>query len=124
MEPHILVADDDPDNRELVQFLLQSVGFDVRVTCNAAEVLYLASHERFDALVLDNWMPDITGLELCRQIRRFDQLTPILFCSGAVTEADIEAAKLAGAQGYIGKPFDPDDLINAIREAVASARQL
>jgi len=83
----------------------------VSLTGNPAEVLYLASNERFDAVVLDNWMPDITGLELCQRIRGFDQSTRILFCSGAVTETDMEAPLQAGAQGYIGKPFDPDDLI-------------
>jgi CheY-like chemotaxis protein len=118
MEPHILVADDDPDSRELVQFLLRSAGFRVSVTGNSAEALYQASRERFDALLLDNWMPDMTGLELCRRIRVFDQLTPILFCSGAVTEADIHAASLAGAQGYIAKPFDPDALIKTLRSTI------
>ena len=118
MQPHILVADDDPDTRDLVQFFLQSAGFRVSVTGNPAEVLYLASKERFDAVVLDNWMPDITGIELCRRIRVFDQLTPVLFCSGAVTQADIEAATLVGAQGYIAKPFDPDDLIKTLRNTI------
>lgn len=118
MQPHILVAEDDPDTRDLVQFFLQGAGFRVSVTGNPAEVLCLAEKERFDALLLDNWMPDITGVELCRRIRAFDQLTPILFCSGAVTEADIKAATLAGAQGYISKPFDPDDLVKALRTAL------
>ena len=63
-------------------------------------------------------MPGITGLELCRRIRSFDQTMPILFCSGAVTEADKKAALSAGAQGYIGKPFDPEDLIATLRAAL------
>lgn len=118
MEPHILVADDDRDSRELLQFFLQSAGFRVSITGNPAEVLYLTARERFDALLLDNWMPDITGLDLCRHIRTFDQLTPILFCSGAVTPSDIEAATVAGAQGYIGKPIDLDHLIDTLRSTI------
>jgi len=60
-------------------------------------------------------MQEATGIELCRQIRTFDQTTPILICSGAVTQADREAGALAGAQGYIGKPFKSAELIGALR---------
>jgi DNA-binding response OmpR family regulator len=118
MEPHILFAEDDPDTRELVQLILCRAGFRVSVTGNPVHVLQLAATERFDALLLDNWMPELTDIELCRQIRTFDPSTPILFCSGAVTEADKHAAVLVGAQGYVGKPFDPDDLIRTLRSAL------
>jgi CheY-like chemotaxis protein len=118
MQPHVLVADDDSDSRDLVQFLLQAAGFRVSVSGNPAEVLCLAERQCFDAVLLDNWMPDITGLELCHRIRTFDQKTPILFCSGAVREEDKRDAVLAGAQGYIAKPFDPDDLIKTLRAAI------
>jgi two-component system OmpR family response regulator len=118
MQPHILFAEDDEDTRELVQLFLRQAGFRVSATGTPANVLELAARERFDALLLDNWMPELTGIELCRQIRTFDKNTPILFCSGAVTEADKEAAVLVGAQGYVGKPFDPDDLIRALRSAL------
>ncbi len=103
MQPHILVADDDVDTRDLVRFFLQDAGFQVTLTGNPAEVLHLAASEHFDALVLDNWMPDITGVELCRRIRTFDKLTPILFCSGALTQSDIEAATKAGRSRLCGK---------------------
>jgi len=99
MEPHILVADDDQDSRELLQIFLQSSGFRVSITGSSAEALYLAGRERFDALILDNWMPNLTGLELCRHIRAFDPRTPILFCSGAISGSDIAAGMAGGAQG-------------------------
>jgi DNA-binding response OmpR family regulator len=118
MEPHILVADDDSDTRDLVRFFLQAAGFRVSVTGNPAEVLILAESQRFDAVLLDNWMPDITGVELCRRIRTFDQTTPILFCSGPVREEDKQNAIRAGAQGYVAKPFDPDDLIQTLRTTI------
>ena len=89
---------------------------------NAAEVLRLVTTERFDVLLLDYWMPEVTGIELCRQIRTFDQSTPILICSGAVTEADKEAATLAGAQGYVAKPFNTRDLIRALRSSIEDPR--
>lgn len=120
MQPHILFADDDSDIRELVQFQLQAAGFRVSTADNGPDVLRLVKTERFDALLLDYWMLDVTGIELCRQIRTFDQKTPILICSGAVTEADREAV-LAGAQGYVRKPFNSKDLIGALRSSLQAS---
>jgi DNA-binding response OmpR family regulator len=114
-KPHILFADDDPDITELVQVVLRTAGFRVSTSDNAAEVLQLVATERFDALLLDYWMAEVTGIELCRQIRAFDQNTPILICSGSVTQADREAAVRAGAQGYVNKPFSCRDLVRALR---------
>jgi two-component system, OmpR family, response regulator len=115
MRPHILFADDNPDIRELVQLMLQNAGFRVITTDNPADVLHLAATEHFDALLLDYWMPNLTGIDLCRGIRTFDQSTPILICSGAFTQADTEAVVRAGAQGYVQKPFDSKELIRALR---------
>jgi two-component system phosphate regulon response regulator PhoB len=117
-QPYILYAEDDPDTRELVQLFLRQAGFRVSVRGDSSEVLSLVATDHIDVLLLDNWMPGITGLELCRRIRSFNQTMPILFCSGAVTEADKKAALSAGAQGYIGKPFDPEDLIATLRAAL------
>ena len=116
--PHILFVEDDPDTRELVQILLGQDGFRVSVTGEPDEVMRLLATDHFDALLLDNWMPELTGIELCQRIRSFDQKTPILFCSGAVTESDKKAALNAGAQGYVAKPFDPDELTVSLRAAL------
>ena len=113
--PHIFFADDDPDIVELVQVVLQAVGFRVSTSDNGAEVLQLIATERFDVVLLDYWMGNATGVELCRQIRAFDHTTPILICSGAVTQADQEAAVRAGAQGFVKKPFSARDLVRALR---------
>lgn len=124
MRPHILFADDDCDIRELVQFQLNAAGFRVSTADNGADVLRLVTTERFDALLLDYWMTEVTGIELCRQVRTFDQSTPILICSGALTEADKEAATQAGAQGYVAKPFNAQDLIQALRSSLESSRDM
>ena len=115
IRPHILFVDDDSDIRDLVQLMLQTAGFHVLTTDRPADVLRLAATERFDLLLLDLWMPNLTGVDLCRQIRTFDQATPILICSGAVSEADKKQAILAGAQGYVRKPFHSKDLIQTLR---------
>ena len=118
MKPHILFVDDNSDIRDLVQHLLQAAGFRVSTAESAADVLQLVRGERFDALVLDYWMPEVTGIDLCRRIRTFDQSTPILICSGAITQKDKEAAVLAGAQGYMAKPFHAADLIRELRSTI------
>lgn len=120
-QPHILLAEDDADTRELLALILQQAGFRVSVTGDPAEVMQLLAADRFDALLLDNWMPEVTGVELCLRIRLIDAKTPIFFCSGAVTEADKQAAFSAGAQGYLAKPFDPDELTAVLRAAVKTA---
>ena len=121
MEPHILFADDNPDICELVQTLLQAAGFRVSTSDNAADVLRRVTTESFEAVILDYWMEEATGIDLCRQISTFDQSTPILICSGAITQADKEAGVLAGAQGYIGKPFNSAGLIGALRSVLKTS---
>jgi len=116
--PHILFADDDPDTREVVQILLRHAGFRVSVTGDSSEVMQLLATDNFDALLLDNWMPNLNGIELCRLVRSLDQKLPIFFCSGAATDADKKAAFAAGAQGYLVKPFDPDDLTATLYAAL------
>lgn len=118
VEPHILFVDDNPDICELVRVVLQNAGFHVSTADDTERALQLAASERFDVVLLDYWMPDMTGIEVCRQIRSFNQDTPILICSGAVTQADKEAAQLAGAQGYLNKPFYSSELIRTLRSSL------
>jgi len=120
-KPHILFADDNADIRELVQVILQTSGFRVSTTDTTGGALQLAMAERFDAYLIDYWMPEITGIELCRRLRAVDQNTPILICSGATTPADREAAVLAGAQGFLSKPFKPRDLIQTLSSVLSTA---
>lgn len=121
-QPHILFADDDPDTRELVRVVLMRAGFCVSVTADPFKALQLLRGIVFDAVLLDICMPEMTGIELCRQIRFFDQRIPIFFCSGAATEADKTAALSAGAQGYFTKPLEPDDLVCTLRAALKIAK--
>jgi DNA-binding response OmpR family regulator len=114
----ILYADDDPDTREMVKMYLQMAGFRVDLATTSREVLDTIAEEQFDAVILDNWMPEATGVETCKLIRLIDQTTPIFFCSGAASAADIKEATDAGAQGYFTKPFDPDDLVKALQRAL------
>jgi DNA-binding response OmpR family regulator len=101
---YILLVEDQPDHCELLALNLE----EYRLVCarNFAEGLRFATKKYFDLYVLDNWLPDGTGIELCRLIRKFDPHTPILFCSAVAYEDDIQAGLSAGAQAYFVKPID------------------
>ena len=116
--PHILVVEDDPDTRELLELVLLRAGFRVSLTDDCSEVLNVLATDHIDALLLDNQMPRMSGIELCGVIRSFNRDIPIFFCSGAVSEGDRKAAFEVGAQGYITKPFDADALSSTLRTAL------
>jgi DNA-binding response OmpR family regulator len=73
---------------------------------------------------MDNWTPGLSGTDLCEAIRKFDLRTPILFYSGAASEKDKENARLAGAQGYLVKPTDCDELTAEVVRIIADQRLL
>lgn len=109
--PRILCVEDHDDTRELVVFLLGSHGCDVVAVGNPEAGLELARTEVFDLYLIDNWLPEYSGIDLCKQIRAFDTQTPILFCSGAAYAVDRDIAMGSGAQGYLVKPVDNSELI-------------
>ena len=75
----ILYAEDDADTRELVTLVLEMQNCQVIATESYDEALRLARAEHFDLYLIDNWMPHISGVKLCEQLREFDQHTPVLF---------------------------------------------
>src|SRR5712671_6283374 len=103
----VLVTEDDPDALALLEFILTGAHCEVVTTPNSLQALKLAKGQTFDLYLLDNWMDDMSGVELCRKLREFDRGTPILFYSGAAYEADKRAAFGAGADGYMVKPASP-----------------
>ncbi len=114
MRRRILFIEDHEDTRELVSFVLEASGYSVTSNTTVAGALHLAQTEKFDLYLLDNWLPDGTGFELCQRLREFDGLTPVLFYSGAVFDSDKLAAIQAGAQGYLAKPCPYSDLLRAV----------
>ena len=107
----ILYTEDDADTRELIRFVFTRRGYEIVCAESGAEALELARVEPCDLFLVDNWMPELTGIELTRHIRAFNQIIPILFYSGAANDQDKQAALNAGAQGYLTKPAAIDDLI-------------
>ena len=102
----ILIVDDHSDTREMLHVLLEQSGYGIKTADSIAVGLRLAKAERFDLYILDNWLSDGTGVELCQHLRALHSSTQILFYSGAAYEADIEQAMRAGADEYLVKPCD------------------
>jgi DNA-binding response OmpR family regulator len=114
----VLYVEDHADTRDYVSFLLKHADFDVTPTDSAADALALARQERFDLYLLDNWLGDVSGFDLCRQLREFDARTPILFYSAAAYKSDKSAALGCGAQGYLTKPDGLNELTEAIHKLI------
>jgi len=118
----ILCTEDDADTRELLVVILGATGYSVTVTESSAEALELAQREQFDLMLVDNWMPGLSGEQLTREIRKFNLSTPILFYSGAAYESDKQHARDAGAQGYLVKPAGISTLVAEVTRLIAEAR--
>jgi DNA-binding response OmpR family regulator len=106
----ILYIEDHEDTRELITLVLQQKDYEVITGSTIENGIDLAGTERFDLYLLDSWLPDGSGLDLCKRIREFDQRTPILFYSAAAYEADKDLAMESGAQAYLIKPSQTTEL--------------
>ena len=116
-KPRVLCVDDHEDSREMLGMLLKLALIEAKGVGTAAEALSSIQTERFDLYLLDSQLPDLDGFELCRRVRDFDPLTPILFFSGAAYETDKQRGLEAGANAYVSKP-DIEDLLVSINQFV------
>ncbi len=114
----ILFVEDVSDTRELVEWSLQQQGFAVTGVETGDEGLQLARANKFDLILLDIGLPDKDGLEVCREIRGFDQHTPILFYTAFADLLNGEEAAKAGAQGCLRKPEDSARLGDIARNLI------
>ena len=120
VKPRVLCVDDDEDSREILSMMLKFRRIDTMTVGTAAQAMSLIEAERFDLYLLDVWLPDLDGFELCRRMREVDPHTPILFFSGAAYEADKKRAIDAGANAYVTKP-DLEGLVGSITQFVSHA---
>jgi DNA-binding response OmpR family regulator len=119
----ILYIEDHDDTRELVSLVLGQSGFDVITGSTIEAGVKLAGAKTFDLYLLDSWLPDGSGLDLCKRIREFDQHTPILFYSAAAYEADREMALESGAQAYLVKPSHTAELCALVSSLIEEFRR-
>jgi two-component system OmpR family response regulator len=122
--PRVLYIEDHEDTRELVTLVLEQKSYEVVTGSTIETGVALAGSQHFDLYLLDSWLPDGSGLDLCRQIREFDKVTPILFYSAAAYEIDRAEALASGAQAYLIKPSQPSELCSLVNVLIESHRRV
>jgi DNA-binding response OmpR family regulator len=117
----ILVADDEQDIRELVAYRLSRSGYTIIEARDGEEAFQLAADQSPDMAVLDVMMPRLNGFDLTERLRLTPatERLPILLMSASVQEADISRGFAAGADGYLTKPFTPDQLLTRVRDVLS-----
>ena len=118
----VLYIEDHEDTRELVTLVLEQKCIEVVTGTTIKSGVALAGSEAFDLYLLDSWLPDGSGIELCRKIREFDQETPIVFYSAAAYEIDRAEAIRSGAQAYFIKPSHPSELCSLVSSLIEAHR--
>lgn len=116
--PSVLYIEDHDDTRELVTLVLEQRSYKVVTGTSIESGIALAGSQSFDLYLLDSWLPDGSGLDLCRQIREFDKATPIVFFSAAAYEIDKDQALQCGAQAYLIKPSQPSELCRLVASLI------
>src|SRR5215471_10094989 len=116
---NVLIAEDDRDSRELLSWLLEKLGYHVTVTENGKQAWEAFRREKFRLVISDLLMPDVDGLELCRRIRAMQasKYTYIILLTALIGKRDYLEGMDAGADDFITKPFDPDELKARLRVA-------
>jgi two-component system, OmpR family, response regulator len=113
--PKVLVVDDEPNIRELVQVALKFHGCAVTTSATGTDALALAESADPDLIVLDVVLPDIDGFEVCRRLRASDNDVPVIFLTARDTTSDTVTGLTLGGDDYITKPFSVEALVARVR---------
>jgi excisionase family DNA binding protein len=116
--PLVLIVDDDPRVREYVRVNLEMEGYAVREAGSAEEGLTVLDEVSPDLVLLDVMMPEVDGWEMLRRLQQRHGVgaIPVVMFSGKIGEAAAEQATARGADGFLGKPFDPQQLIEHAKQ--------
>ena len=116
--PLVLIVDDDERVREYVRVNLEMEGYAVREAGSADEGLGVLEEVSPDLILLDVMMPEVDGWEMLRRVQERHGVgaIPVVMFSGKVNEKSAQEATARGAQGFVGKPFDPQQLIDQAKQ--------
>jgi two-component system catabolic regulation response regulator CreB len=121
---HILIVEDEPSIADTLMFVLQGEGFSVTWKTLAGDALKLLQTAPIDLVIMDVGLPDITGFEACKQLRKFSNV-PVIFLTARGDELDRVVGLEIGADDYVVKPFSPREVaarVKAILKRVIPAR--
>jgi excisionase family DNA binding protein len=118
--PLVLVVDDDARLREFMRVNLEMEGYSVREAANAEEGLSALEEQSPDLILLDVMMPQVDGWEMLRRVQERHGIgsIPVVMFSGKVDDETLADAQSRGAQAFIGKPFNPQQLIESTKQLV------
>jgi two-component system OmpR family response regulator len=119
--PQVLVVDDEPNIRELVQVALRFHGCTVTTAAGGAEALRQAEALRPDLIVLDVVMPGMDGFEVCRRLRAAGNEVPVIFLTARDTSSDTVTGLTLGGDDYVTKPFSVEALVARVRAVLRRA---
>ena len=120
MSKHILAVDDEPDVLFIVKTALEGEGFEVETASNGPDGIEAARDNPPDLILLDVMMPGMSGFEVLTELKKgapTDRI-PIIMLTGLSERKKIQEALASGIDFYIVKPFEFDDLINTVRQAL------
>ncbi|MEX1047343.1 MAG: response regulator [Actinomycetota bacterium] len=123
-KPSILIVDDDPVIRRLLQVNFRLEGYEVETAALGQESIELARSNTPDVIVLDVMMPGMDGWEVCRSMREESSLAdvPIVFLSAKSQDQNPKDSKELGIAAYVTKPFDPSELVTIVERALDHRR--
>ena len=119
--PQVLVVDDEPNIRELVQVALKFHGCSVSTAGSGREALRQAEAVRPDLIVLDVMLPDLDGFEVCRRLRAAGNEVPVIFLTARDTSSDTVTGLAIGGDDYVTKPFSVEALVARVRAVLRRA---
>ncbi len=114
-KPQVLVAEDDSRLAGMLTELLESEGYDVSVAADGQRALHLSLTQPFDVFILDRGLPVLDGMDVLRRIRQSGLTVPVLVLSALGNAADRVEGLDGGAEDYLAKPFDIDELLARLR---------
>jgi two-component system, OmpR family, response regulator MtrA len=120
----ILVADDDVDIRELIEFKLSTLGHEIVAVSDGAAAVDVCRDHKPDLAVLDVMMPGMSGLDAIRMIRSDEAMAdiPVILLTARAQESDVETGFESGADDYITKPFSPRELASRVQALLSRSR--
>lgn len=118
--PKILVAEDSVTDAKYIESILKESGYELFFAKDGEEAENLLKEENFDLIILDVVMPKKSGFQICREIKKNEKTKdiPVIIVTSKKEEADKFWGKMQGADEYITKPFEPIDLLVAIKKCL------
>lgn len=124
LQPNVLIVEDEPPLVELLSYNLEKAGFQIHIARDGEEALLAVEERKPDLILLDWMLPYVSGIEICRRIRRNPETrnVPIIILTARGEEDDRIRGLDAGADDYVVKPFSPSELVARVRAVLRRTR--